>query len=303
MAATISERECWALAYLAARGGLASAFDFHHYINARYEGQGDLLSSVLVTQSLVNKLDGLHGAPWFEITPADGCGELREEPISVNVCHRPEAPAVSRATVCIDEDELNEWWEGLDVECKADAFLQFTLGCGGVVVSAPAPIFLRGTVGENNAALVERSHDERIARLTESLSTIRCFYCQAPFAGNLSEAHISRCASLLRRVCNRRECRDRWADDIEAARETIARGGELGGEPLAPPKPIDGNAPLDADLVCTKCWKIGGQWDLRMSKPQWRKGDPLEPGEAMSCDASGGGPWIYTHRCADEAAN
>lgn len=46
-------------------------------------------------------------------------------------------------TVCIDEDELDEWWEGLDVELKADAFLAWTLGRGR------AAIPVEGAIGES----------------------------------------------------------------------------------------------------------------------------------------------------------
>jgi hypothetical protein len=37
----------------------------------------------------------------------------------------------STALLCVDEDELNDWWDALDVEAKADAFMQWSLGNDG----------------------------------------------------------------------------------------------------------------------------------------------------------------------------
>ena len=54
-------------------------------------------------------------------------------PLSVTVCHRAEPedrkPAV--AMLCINEDELDGWWDALDVEAKADAFSQWSLANDG----------------------------------------------------------------------------------------------------------------------------------------------------------------------------
>ena len=46
----------------------------------------------------------------------------------VSLCH---SQTPSTATVCLDEDELDDWWHGLDVECKADAFVGFSLRAQG----------------------------------------------------------------------------------------------------------------------------------------------------------------------------
>jgi hypothetical protein len=37
----------------------------------------------------------------------------------------------STALLCVDEDELNDWWDALEVEAKADAFVQWSLGNDG----------------------------------------------------------------------------------------------------------------------------------------------------------------------------
>ena len=38
----------------------------------------------------------------------------------------------STATLCVTEAELTAWWDGLDVECKADAFMGFSIRPQGV---------------------------------------------------------------------------------------------------------------------------------------------------------------------------
>lgn len=64
------------------------------------------------------------------------CGNRRpastpmpEPPIHVTACHRPEPSAT--AFLCFSEDELDEWWNGLDVAEKADAFAGFSLRAQG----------------------------------------------------------------------------------------------------------------------------------------------------------------------------
>jgi len=43
------------------------------------------------------------------------------------------------AVCCLDEDELDEWWEDLDVEQKSDAFLRFSLKRSTTYVHAAEP--------------------------------------------------------------------------------------------------------------------------------------------------------------------
>jgi hypothetical protein len=43
----------------------------------------------------------------------------------------PEVPEAAQALLCVDEDELNDWWDALDVDAKADAFMQWSLGNDG----------------------------------------------------------------------------------------------------------------------------------------------------------------------------
>jgi hypothetical protein len=62
----------------------------------------------------------------------------------VPTCRRrlePEEPAT--AILCLDEDELDDWWESLDVEMKADAFTNFAL---------------RMHTGEDNHIYIEPKH-------------------------------------------------------------------------------------------------------------------------------------------------
>lgn len=79
--------------------------------------------------------------------------------VSVSACHpgEPEAPAT--ALLCVDEDELDEWWESLDVEMKADAFAQFALNMhhgfdSHVHVEPTDRVPLAGTVGDLSPELV-----------------------------------------------------------------------------------------------------------------------------------------------------
>jgi hypothetical protein len=52
--------------------------------------------------------------------------------VQVAVCNTPEVPEKpSSALLCVDEDELDDWWDALDVEAKADAFVQWSLGNDG----------------------------------------------------------------------------------------------------------------------------------------------------------------------------
>lgn len=56
------------------------------------------------------------------------------EPISVSICDVADPPSdpddhqPAVALLRVDEDELNDWWDALDVEAKADAFVQWSLG-------------------------------------------------------------------------------------------------------------------------------------------------------------------------------
>jgi len=57
------------------------------------------------------------------------------------------------ALLCVDEDELDAWWESLDVEQKADCFTQFALTqytgerCHIYIEQKPAGIPITGTIG------------------------------------------------------------------------------------------------------------------------------------------------------------
>jgi hypothetical protein len=48
-----------------------------------------------------------------------------------NAAEPPEEHEPAVALLCVDEDELNDWWDALDVEAKADAFAQWSLGNDG----------------------------------------------------------------------------------------------------------------------------------------------------------------------------
>ncbi len=59
--------------------------------------------------------------------------EAKAEPMSVTVCNsvEPDDREPAHALLCVDEDELYDWWDALDVEAKAEAFVQWSLGNDG----------------------------------------------------------------------------------------------------------------------------------------------------------------------------
>lgn len=69
-------------------------------------------------------------------------------------CHRAEPSAV--AFLCFSEDELDDWWNGLDVEAKADAFAGFSLRAQGqddsFVHIDDSRVRVEGVIGDNRAA-------------------------------------------------------------------------------------------------------------------------------------------------------
>jgi hypothetical protein len=80
-----------------------------------------------------------------------------EEPAQVSVCdlREPEVPDPAIATICIDEDELNNWWDGLGVEAKADAFTRYALDTEGrdshvyIEPTSTVSVPIIGTAGES----------------------------------------------------------------------------------------------------------------------------------------------------------
>jgi hypothetical protein len=79
-----------------------------------------------------------------------------EDPIEVRSCHHrdPEPPAV--ATVCLAEDELDDWWTLLDVDRKASLFVGHALL--HAIEDRRIPVV--GTIGRENGAeeLVSTEH-------------------------------------------------------------------------------------------------------------------------------------------------
>ena len=49
-------------------------------------------------------------------------------PARVSFCRQAEPKPAAVATVCLNEDELDDWWSCLDVEAKAAAFCEYSLG-------------------------------------------------------------------------------------------------------------------------------------------------------------------------------
>ncbi len=70
--------------------------------------------------------------------------------------HREEPPPV--ATVCVDEDELDDWWAEQDVEVKADAFMRWALNRDRCYVSIPeiVRVPVLGECGRRDAEIFGR---------------------------------------------------------------------------------------------------------------------------------------------------
>jgi hypothetical protein len=62
------------------------------------------------------------------------------EPIQVTVCNAPEVPSVAVATLCVTEDELNDWWHEFDIDIKAEIFAMFVLGSSRSLSRTAMPV-------------------------------------------------------------------------------------------------------------------------------------------------------------------
>lgn len=93
------------------------------------------------------------------------------DPVVVTLCNAGEPgdkdPAI--ATLCVDENELDQWWSFLDVEAKADAFVQWSLSNDGsnshiyIEPAAAVRVPIVGTAGETAEewkAKAERLHPQ-----------------------------------------------------------------------------------------------------------------------------------------------
>lgn len=243
MKTKLTDLERLALDWLVSQGGLASAFAIRKEPAWPHPEDAAVTVASLVALGLVERRDGLTGAHWYEITEAgreqlasepaqaDGCGEAHGARCTVN-----GARETSRATVCIDEADLDDWWDELDVELKSAAFLNYSFGAARSEVSVEDRVTVSvpivGSVGESpeqwNALAAH------MAPLKGIPETTACYYCHESAPGSLflRSAPISRLASVLRRVCSKAACFARWRTDSQAMRDAVARGEELGGEPL-----------------------------------------------------------------------
>lgn len=98
------------------------------------------------------------------------CAAAAERPTEVSVCNaaEPEESDPARAILCVDEDELDGWWNALDVEAKADAFVQWSLGNDGrnshvyIEPNDAVRVPVRGVAGDDKERLGRRL-DEAIS--------------------------------------------------------------------------------------------------------------------------------------------
>ena len=127
----------------------------------------------------------------------------RPEPIQVSACDAEERKLPSTALICLDEDELNDWWTSLDVECKADAFAQFALHMHE---------------GHDSHVYVEPSHLSVPVTGTIGALPITCCYCGLPGRDCLVERKRSVGAVLILRryTCASQVCMKRFEAESDA---------------------------------------------------------------------------------------
>jgi hypothetical protein len=104
----------------------------------------------LLSENEVNRIDGPDSSvPCWAITRGgvDRLVDAKSDAALADRASKLEEPPT--ALLCIDEDELDNWWQNLDVEQKADAFSGYTLDPSGSrshIYIEPA-IHVLGTIG------------------------------------------------------------------------------------------------------------------------------------------------------------
>jgi hypothetical protein len=91
----------------------------------------------------------------------DSHAHLDNQRASASVCNAKEPEVPPTALLCVDENELDDWWESLDVEGKADAFAQFALNMhhgfdSHIHVERTDRAPLAGTVGNLSPELTDK---------------------------------------------------------------------------------------------------------------------------------------------------
>ncbi len=93
-----------------------------------------------------------------------------EEPVRVTCCKHGEPAESPMALICLSEDDLDEWWQSLDVEMKAAAFSGFALrmhtGFDSHIHVEPGVVRVPvlGTCAEHDAELFGKKEAENAAR-------------------------------------------------------------------------------------------------------------------------------------------
>lgn len=109
--------------------------------------------------------------------PSATSESAEEYPRVVSVCAgQDEDTDPPVALLCVDEDELDNWWAALDVEAKADAFAQYSLsndGSDSHVYIEPHPepahsIHIEGSIGNDSHAQLA----DEIKRLVDRYGSV-----------------------------------------------------------------------------------------------------------------------------------
>jgi hypothetical protein len=94
---------------------------------------------------------------------------MEKESFCMNMLDDPIKDDASTAVICLDEDELNAWWNSLDVEQKADAFAQFSLtmyqGVSHIYIETRHDVIpVKGVVGDRQPVADLQSGPHQAAR-------------------------------------------------------------------------------------------------------------------------------------------
>lgn len=158
-------------------------------------------------------------------------------PIRAAICNRREPEPVATALISIAEDELDDWWETLDAEMKADVFADFCLGQyvkpSRIRDEVAHGVPLAGTLGERDAQLFPRAAAPTETRNAPAPQTPLvahiCDYCgnsitagiTASVEGDISSGEMA----FTRFVCPKAACQLKWDADLDY-RAQSRRNGE-----------------------------------------------------------------------------
>lgn len=107
---------------------------------------------------------------WVETRAGGQHAAIHQHLYVQDLADREPRDAPATALVCVDEDELDEWWDDQDVEIKAEVFMRWALGDRESYVHIPETVRvpIRGTVGETPERWAEICERHRVAPIADA---------------------------------------------------------------------------------------------------------------------------------------